>query len=304
MTTDEFIIKAKLVHGDRYDYSLVDYVNAKTNIIIMCSIHGKFKQNPRVHLRGSGCQQCGKNKSLKAARSIKINWNDYVKKANDKHNNKYQYLEEGFENKKIKIICPVHGEFMQNKYDHLNGRGCRKCYNATIKLRDASNTIEFIKKAKKIHGDRYDYTSTNYNTAHVKIKIQCPIHGMFIQTPHQHLRGEGCPRCKKSKGELSILKFLQENNIPFTEQKTFNECADKQKLQFDFYLPDHNTCIEFDGIQHFKPIQAWGGNQELLNIQRRDRLKNDFCNKNNINLLRIKYNEKVESKLRDFFAFL
>ena len=98
----------------------------------------------------------------------------------------------------------------------------------------------------------------------------------------------------------SIIKFLQENNVTFVEQKTFDNCKYKQKLQFDFFLPDYNMCIEFDGIQHFKPIEAWGGKSELTNIQKKDKIKTNYCQDNKIKLLRIKYNEKVDKKLIEY----
>ena len=113
------------------------------------------------------------------------------------------------------------------------------------------------------------------------------------------MKGIGCPHCNDSKGELIIKNFLENKKIIFVRNKIFDECFDLDKLRFDFYLPKHNIVIEFDGIQHYKPIKFFGGKKEFLNLQRRDRIKDKFCINNSIQMLRIKYNEKIENKLKN-----
>ena len=132
------------------------------------------------------------------------------------------------------------------------------------------------------------------------MKIICKTHGIFEQEPRHHTTGEGCPFCKKSKGEKFIKKYLTLKNINYISQKTFDGCKNIKQLYFDFYLPDYNTCIEYDGEFHFKSIKYFGGDERLKQQQKRDNIKNIYCKDKNINLYRIKYNENIEEKLNDF----
>ena len=128
--------------------------------------------------------------------------------------------------------------------------------------------------------------------------ITCKIHGDFITTPNNHLnKKSSCPVCKESKGEKEIRLYLDNNNINYVIQKKFNGCRHKRKLPFDFYLPNYNMCIEYDGIQHFEPIGIFGGNKRYDEQQIKDNLKNVFCEKENIILIRIKYNDNIHNEL-------
>lgn len=123
-----------------------------------------------------------------------------------------------------------------------------------------------------------------------------------MQTPNAHLnQKQGCPHCYESKGEIIVANFLKENKLLFERQKTFDGCINPKtgrKLKFDFYLPELNFCIEYDGLQHFKPIKRYGGEKGYNLTIYRDNIKNKFCSNNNINILRIKYNEKILNKIK------
>ena len=109
--------------------------------------------------------------------------------------------------------------------------------------------------------------------------------------------GQGCPICNISKGEYRVINFLEKNNIKYIRQYSFNKCKYIKKLQFDFYLKDLNICIEYDGIQHFESIKGLGGEKKFEQTQINDKIKTTFCLNNNIILIRIKYNEKIENKI-------
>jgi very-short-patch-repair endonuclease len=279
LTTEEFIKKAKKIHGDKYDYSLVDYKKSHSNIKIICPTHGIFNQLPNNHLGGKGCIKCT-NKE-------KLNTKIFIDRSNNIHNNKYDYSLSEYKNNKnkIKIICPTHGIFEQKAYHHLDGIGCPKCVGKN------KTTEEFIENAKKIHGDKYDYSLVIYYSAYIKIKIICPIHGIFEQIPHNHINYNGCPYCKESYGEKKIRLFLINNKIKFIKNKKFNDCKYKSQLPFDFYLDEYNICIEYDGIQHFKIIKYFGNENDFIKLKIRDSIKTEYCKKNNIILLRIKYTD-------------
>lgn len=129
--------------------------------------------------------------------------------------------------------------------------------------------------------------------------IICPIHGEFWQKASIHIAGSNCPKCKSSKGELSIISFLSEHDIKYIQEKRFNDCKYKSYLKFDFYLPELNICIEFDGKQHFKPNEFFGGDEALEETKIRDEIKNKYCENNNIKLIRIRYDECIDDKLTE-----
>jgi Zn finger protein HypA/HybF involved in hydrogenase expression len=195
-TTEEFIQQAIAVHGDKYDYSLAEHVNAKTKVKIICPLHGLFEQTPDGHINSAyGCYDCGiKTASSKRKRTTK----EFIRQAKAIHGDKYDYSQTEYINVKssLKINCPVHGLFWQTPEGHLTGRGCRKCGIKTASSKRRKKTECFIEEAKSVHGERYDYSKTEYIKAKIKVKIVCPSHGVFEQEPSNHLCGKGCPKCK------------------------------------------------------------------------------------------------------------
>ena len=293
-TTQEFIKQAIEKHGNKYGYSLVDYKSNSKNIIITCPIHGNFEQRPSHHLHGSGCSFCYGTR--------KYNNDEFVCKLKKVHGDKYDYNLVDYKGafSFIKIKCNEHNHiFTQKANNHLNGQGCPIC-GGTKKL----TTQEFIKQAIEKHGDKYDYSLTNYINNRTKVKIICRKHGEFYQRPHNHKKGEGCPFCNTSKGELFIENFLKENNITYNKQHKFKDCRYKHVLKFDFYIPTCDICVEYDGEYHFTP--HWGDKKQTqfkLN-QIRDRIKNDYCINKGIKLIRIKYDDgydKILNKLNSVF---
>lgn len=197
-----FIRKAKLKHGDKYNYDLVNYTKSVNKVKIICQKHGEFEQTASSHLNGSGCPICAKRK---------FGLSDFIEKANKIHNNKYDYSHSIYEKTttKVKIICNVldidgveHGKFFQTPQVHLKGGGCPKCYSEKNKVVKLKTTEQYVIDAKKIHGDKYDYSESVYKSAIEKINIICPTHGEFFQRACNHLLGAGCPKC----GNLKTLE--------------------------------------------------------------------------------------------------
>lgn len=291
LTREIFVNKAIVLHGNKYDYSLVEYVNSHTKVNIVCPEHGIFNQTPGKHLIKQGCPKCGNNKLKNSQRSNK---EEFVSKSKLIHGDKYDYKNVVYVNNKTKveIICPEHGSWCQIPNHHLLGKGCRKCSGS-----DKLTTVIFIIRANKKHSNKYDYSLVNYTDHYGKVNIICPEHGSFMQGAGSHLSGIGCPKCNRSKGEEIISNFLNKNEIYFETQKTFDGCVLKNKLYFDFYIPKYNMCIEFDGAQHFIPVEHFGGELDLKIRQERDYIKTNFCQNNGIQLIRIKYNDDIIEKL-------
>lgn len=210
-TKEIFIEEAKLKHGNTYDYSKVDYQGTTTKVKIICLLHGVFEQIPIDHIKGRGCSKCsGKN----------LTNNERITLFNRKHNNKYDYSKMNYINAhtKICIICPKHGEFSQLPSHHLNGSGCQKC-GGVAKL----NNSEFIIKAKAMHGNKYDYSQVEYVNMKTKVKIVCPIHGLFIQAANNHLNGSNCPDCNLESKFLTKDEFINKSKEIHGEKYDYSD---------------------------------------------------------------------------------
>lgn len=276
-TNDDIINEFKEIHKNKFDYSLVIYKGWGDKVKIICKKHGVFEQSPNNHLKGKGCPVCSNNK-----KHTNIT---FTNKAIKIHKNKYNYSKVEYISgkKKIKIICQKHGVFKQTPNSHLVGYGCSICAGKFM------NTQYFIEKANKTHNNKFKYLNTIYINAKSPVKINCEKHGEFTQTPNAHLNGHGCPFCSESKGEYIIATLLKEKNVNFVRQKRFNECRNIIPLSFDFYLPDHKICVEFNGIQHYKPITIFDGDNGLAETKKRDKIKIKYCQDNNIELIIISY---------------
>lgn len=283
----DFKKMAHTVHGNKYDYSLVEYKNNLHKVKIICSTHGIFEQSPNSHIsKKCGCPKCvGKG----------VTTEDFIERVKIIHKNFYDYRKTkyiGVDNK-ITVICPNHGEFEQTAYTHLTGSGCPKCRSEKLSAAYKYSTLDFIDKAKNIHGDKYDYSLVNYINSKTKIDIICPVHGKFSQVGGSHLQGKGCPICNESKDEKQIREYLENNNLKYIPQKKFKDCRNKRPLPFDFYLPDYNVCIEYDGRQHFTYKGGFFGNktpmEEFLKLKNNEIIKNKYCKDNDIRLIRIPF---------------
>lgn len=190
LTTEGFIAKAISVHGNKYDYSQVNYINATTKIKIICPQHGEFLQKAANHTnQKQGCPNCGG--------SLPLNTEIFITRAKDIHGDKYDYSDTVYinANTKVKIFCKGHnGYFEQLPTSHIIAKqGCLTCSGS---LKHTNET--FIKKAKEVHGEKYDYSQVNYINNKTPVKIYCTYHKEFFeQTAGCHLKGQGCYKCGK-----------------------------------------------------------------------------------------------------------
>jgi hypothetical protein len=374
LTTEEFIKKAKSVHGNKYGYDKSRYINNHTKIEIYCyTCKEYFWQTPQGHLRGMGCSKCGWGQ-------LRFNLSEFISRAILIHGDKDNYNETDYFNNhsKVRIFCNKHKYFFsiqpsnylsknhhrcpkcgkenrainrtsnteefikkskllfgenvfgydrtnyinsrrklelfcnKHKYyfwikpnSNLSGSGCPKCGKDKCHNNKRLTLEEFIEKAKKVHGDRYIYDKFIYIKSIIMGWIGCKIHGYFQQTPHYHLKGGGCPICNSSKGNLEVEKQLKSMNIKYIREYHFKDCKYKHTLPFDFYLPEENICIEYDGEFHFKLIKIKNVSEErmilgLKQTQFHDQIKNKYCVDNNIKLIRIPYwdFDKIEEILK------
>lgn len=219
---DSFIIKAKDVHGDKYNYDKVKYINANTLVTITCPIHGDFEQRPSNHItNATGCIKCHRD-------NRRSNLIEFETRANKVHNNKYDYSKSIYINNKtlLVITCPTHGDFEQRPSNHLNGEGCPKCVGVKLKTNE-----EFIKDAIKLHNGIYNYSKVKYINNRTDVIITCSVHGDFNQTPNSHLRGSGCPECYNLK-RLNQNKYTTDEFVE-KAKKVHGDKYDYSKVDYD-----------------------------------------------------------------------
>ena len=212
MTREIFIEKATKKHNGKYDYSKVNFESPEKEVCIICPKHGEFWQKPANHLRGYGCKKC---QYEKASEKLSSTTEEFIKKAKKIYGDKYTYDKVQYKKSNIDvcITCPEHGDFFVTPNDFLDGHACKKCAAFSRSKKLSSNTEEFIKKAKLIHGDKYDYSKTEYSGNDIAVCIICPEHGEFFQTPHSHLKGRGCKKCgidrRVKRQALTLEEFIE-----------------------------------------------------------------------------------------------
>lgn len=293
LTTQEFIEKALQIHGNKYNYDKVDYINSRTKVFIGCPKHGYFEQTPSKHLEGRGCPKCKQGDT-----------ESFINKARQIHGNTYDYSKVQYQGRHSKIIigCKIHGDFMQEVGNHLQGSGCPICAQEIRSTKRRLTLEQFIEKASKIHNNKYDYSRTKYVNNATKVTITCPLHGEFEQRADAHLHGQGCPKCKSSKGEKEIENFLLSKGINFLQQWeipidiSINKTG---KAYLDFYLPDYNLAIEYNGKQHYTPVKYFGGELRYEKQLERDNYIKKYCKSENIKLLEIRYDVHNITELLD-----
>lgn len=237
LSTKEFINRAIRVHNNKYNYSLVNYINSHTKVNIICSVHGEFSQIPKCHLKGYNCPKCSKH--------MFVDKNEFVKRAMLIHNNKYDYSLVNYKNTRtdIKIICKIHGEFIQKPENHISGQGCPKCGRINQIKNSISNNNEFVCKAKQVHNDKYDYSKSDYKGVKVKLKIICKNGHEFYQTPNDHLCKHGCPFCTVTISEAheELIDFIKEDKI-------INDREVIKPYELDIFIKNKKLAIEYNGL--------------------------------------------------------
>lgn len=316
---EEFIRRAREIHGDKYDYPKVTYVNVNVKVEIYCKkCKEYFWQTPSAHINMKrGCPKCS-GRYQKTPEEYKECFENLL-------GYKFDFSLAQFNGRKtdVEIICKKCGShFWKSPEKLLEAVRHRKNHEPLCPYCESPvsnwNTESFIEWMKSIWGDKYDYSKVVYINAKTKIELICPEHGSFLKIPndiicHKHQENI-CPRCNISEGEIKTEIFLKDNNIKYKPQKVFKDLriinpAIKvpHPLKFDFYLKEYNLCIEYQGPQHYMPIEKFGGEDAFKKQQKRDEEKRKYCKLNKISLLEIKYDiplSKLGNRLSQLFKKL
>lgn len=259
-TTLEFIEDARKVHGDKYDYSLVEYVNWETKVKVNCNLCKRvFEISPNNHTKGRGCKQCGVKRRVKES---SMGLEEFIKRAKIKHNDKYDYSKVNYTNSQsnITIVCPSHSDFQQSPSNHLAGRGCFKCGREISSEKTCFTNDIFIKKSNNIHNNFYDYSKIDYINSNCKVIIGCPVHKeYFKQQANSHMRGTGCPKCSLDTNSyrrsnyiklaetstLYLLKIFNQDEVFYKIGKTISKIkkrfSGKNKLPYEYSIINEYT---------------------------------------------------------------
>tara|TARA_B100001758_G_scaffold178686_1_gene155420 strand:- start:41 stop:1258 length:1218 start_codon:yes stop_codon:yes gene_type:complete len=295
-TTSEWIKMAEWIHGKRYDYSKVVYKNNRIKICIICKEHDEFLQTPANHIKGGNCPKCSGHFMDK---------NFFVEKSKEIYKDEngiplYDYSLVNYKDSSthVTIKCPLHNyEFSKTPNKHLGGQGCPLCANESTGKKLRMSDSEFLKRARKEHGDKYDYL-TKYVTAKTKILIKCKkCNYKWEQEAFSHLSGCGCPSCNESKLEKKVTKYLNQLDIRYIKQKKFKWLG-RQSL--DFYLTNYKLAIECQGIQHFESKEWFDRKRSFTERVKDDNKKLKKCLSNNIEMIYVVDNQKYFEKKYNF----
>lgn len=239
-TTQDFIAKSRLKHGDTYDYDKAQYISVHDKITVTCRTHGDFLVAPKNHyLRGSGCPECGR---LRTAEARQLDTGLFVERAIEVHGDTYTYSNTEYvcSRDKLIITCKKHGDFLQKANSHLNGAGCPECAAERVVESHSYNTEDFVKKASEVHQGAYDYTKTVYTSSKDKVVIVCPKHGDFKQKANDHLQGKGCSACAITgfnPAKKAFIYFLLDTETHSRVKIGVSNVPDKRLLELKRNTP-------------------------------------------------------------------
>lgn len=275
-----------------YDLPIEKYVNMQTKVKHKCKKGHIYEQRPDHHLNGHGCKLCATNKAHDKQRKV---LEDYIKECKLKG---YDIPIEDYINSdtKIKHKCNKCGNiYEQRPYNHLNGQGCPKC----AKDRKRKSAIQYIEECKS---KGYDLPIDSYVDNRTKIKHKCSKGHVYLQRPDMHIgkAEQGCPICNESHGEKYIRNYLDSKGIKYIPQKKFHDLRDKTYLSYDFYLPDYNILIEYQGKQHYKAFDYFGGKDNLIKQQLHDNLKRTYAKEHDYKLLELHYSLDTQDKVNKY----
>ena len=261
-TTEEIVKQFKLKHGNKFNYSKVKYVNAKTKVTIICKEHGDFEQSPDKHKRGNRCPLCsGKGKTPEMS----------IKEFNRVFSDTYDYSLSVFKTSvdKIEIICSIHGSFFKTPEKHRIGQGCQKCAEILRVSKRKSNITDVINEFEKSHGNYFDYNKVEYVTTDTKVIITCPAHGDFKQTPAKHISGKGCPKCSgRNLTEKDILLLFRNTHGDKYHYEFSEDLSIKAKVRIS--CPKHGVFLQtIDSHKHGSGCTQCGI-EKNTDLKRRD----------------------------------
>lgn len=290
LTHEKYVERVQKINPDVE--VLEEYIGSQKKILHKCKIDGyEWYTQPSNILNGKGCPKCYGN----------------IQKSHQRYVEEVALINPNVEvigvyiNNKTKILhkCKIDGyEWLSSPNHILKGRGCPKCYGRIKRTHEQYvSEVMLINPNIEVVGE--------YINSRTKILHKCKIDGHeWYAIPNSIIQGSGCPKCNESRGEKNISKWLDEFNILYQKQKIFEDCRDTFSLPYDFYLPKYNICIEYQGQQHYYPVEIFGGKKTFEKQQKHDNIKKEYCQKNNICLFEIPYYSNLDDELVKLYEII
>lgn len=302
--------KLKSIYKDTIDFSkFVEFHdNTKTEETFKCNKHNIwFKRRLDLMQKGhTGCPLCRKDNKTIRCLNRRLTTEEFVKRANIVNGNKYTYEKAVYITNTTPIIvtCPRHGDWVTRPANHISNNkkvssGCPKCAAEKTSMRCTKSKEQFLKEAKRIHGNKYLYNKSEYNKTDIPITITCRKHGDFQQLPYIHLKGHGCPICSSSRGENKIALILDELGLKYVREYVIK--TSEHRYRYDFYIPKLKLLIEYHGEQHFAPVKYFGGLEKYKQVFISDREKLELSLVKGMHIIVIPYDKNDD--LQDYLVF-
>ena len=266
---------------EKFGYELLskEYIDNQTKLLVRCPCGHEYEVRYASFQQGRRCKTCRDNKYRTSYEDVK----NFIESIG------YELLSDEYknENKKIKVRCNKGHEYETRLSSLKEGCRCKKCITHEI-AKNKKHSYEYIKNYIEDFG--YELLSSEYDCDSEKIILKCPKGHIYNTATFASFRqGNRCPICRESRGEKEVKRTLDKLNVKYEQQYKFEDCKIKLCLPFDFYLFDYNILIEYDGQQHFEIVDFYGGLDKFIDTKIRDTIKNEYCRKNNIRLVRIPY---------------
>jgi hypothetical protein len=269
----EVLQAMEVLYKDKYDFSNTVYSGSKKPLFFVCAIHGPVSRKAELMLQGRGCPECGKQQ---ASQSRRLGRDRIIERFREVHGDRYNYedINPSVQGDVVTLRCSVHGDFTISVVQHFAGAGCQKCGMAGCGVLGTLN--DFIARARKVHGNKYNYDRTEYRGYKLNTLINCPEHGDFEQSPNNHLQGKGCSGCsyKNPNAEVQISDFLRGLGVAHD----MNRRGLLSGRELDIYIPEHNLAIEHNGLYWHSDAHK----PRLYHVQKRQ-----MCEDKGIRLLQI-----------------
>lgn len=280
-----------------YGYDLPDdfkYANNSTKIKLICKKHGEFTITPNLLFRGERCKKCSFEK---VGQKLKISNEEFIRRINNLYGDKLDTSITQYDgvDKKVSVICKKHGLFQTTPYSLYQGISCNECKKETLRKLKLKSQEQFLEESNAKYGDELMMDKVHYVDENTPILVGCKIHGYFWQSPRVHLKGNGCPLCKKSVLERHMETFLKRDGISYVQEYK----VPNSLLRLDFYLPKYNCAIECQGKQHFEEVDHFGGAEHFAITHERDARKKKLCNENGIQVFYYAESQKYKTFLNE-----
>lgn len=297
-TNIEFVQEIHSLVGEEYTF-LDEYINSLTKLQVRHNTCGNvYYKEPKSFLKGNRCRKCAhKLKSMKQTKTQEEFENEVKNLTEGNYTVEGAYVNSATKVKVKHHICGRESEVRPDSF--IGGSRCISCAHESYSELYTKTTAKYNQEVKEITRNTYEVVG-EYTGVNKKVNIQHLTCGTTYRvTPHQFNRGRRCPQCNLSKGEQIVGDVLTDLGVEYEQQKTFEDLG---RLSYDFYIPNKRTLVEYQGVQHYEPVELFGGEEQLVVQKCNDKKKREYAHRGSYNLIEIPYvaitYEEIEKYLK------